>query len=43
MYLIPMNHPVNDFILRILTQHKIDVIHPGIRPFTVNQIFGSSR
>ncbi len=35
---IPMNHPVNDFILRILTRHKIEVIHPGIRPFTVNQI-----
>ncbi len=35
---IPMNHPVNDFILRKLTQHKIRGIHQGMRPFTVNQI-----
>ena len=35
---VPMDHSVNDFILRLHTQHKIQGIHPGLRPFTVDQI-----
>jgi len=35
---VPMDHSVNDFILRLHTQHKIQGIHPGLRPFTIDQI-----
>ena len=35
---VPMDHSVNDFILRLHTQQKIQGIHPGLRPFTVEQI-----
>jgi len=35
---VPLNHPINDFILRLQTQNIIHGIHPGMRPFTVHQI-----
>ena len=35
---VPMNHPINDFILRLYTQNIIHEIHPGMRPFSVDQI-----
>lgn len=35
---IPMDHPVNDLILRLITQKKIQNIQHGSRPFSVHQV-----
>ena len=38
---IPMDHPINDFILRLYTQQKIQGVHSGTRPFTVGQVINA--
>ncbi len=38
---VPMDHPVNDFILRLYTQQKLHGLHPGSRPFTVGQVINA--
>ncbi len=38
---VPMDHPINDFILRLYTLQKVHGIHPGTRPFTVGQVINA--
>ena len=35
---INLDHPVNDFIFRYHTKGNVKTIHPGLRPFSVDQV-----
>ncbi len=38
---VDLNHPVNDFIFRYYTKGNVKTIHPGLRPFSVNQVINA--
>ena len=38
---VDLNHPVNDFLFRYYTKGIVNTIHPGLRPFSVNQVINA--